>query len=198
MSDTGFLPQEGNYRKLNAFRLAECIYALTYDFAHKHLKAGDRTIDQMIQAARSDKQNIAEGSVDGITSREMELKLTNVSKASMHELLLDYEDYLLTRRLEKWSIDDPRTRQTRSYTRTHMLPEQYQHVVDTRSAETAANIAITMLHQFDVLITSLIEAQKRRFLAEGGIKEQMYRARMQARGGIQSAPSAPSSQSEKE
>ena len=197
MSATDFLPQEGHYRKLNAFRLAECIYALTYDFAHKHLKAGDRTIDQMVQAARSGKQNIAEGSVDGITSREMELKLTSVSKASMHELLLDYEDYLLTRRLEKWSIDDPRTRQTRSYTRTHMLPEQYQHVVDTRSAETAANIAITMLHQFDVLITRLIEAQKQRFLDEGGIKEQMYRARMQARGGYpsQSAQSAQSSRS---
>ena len=168
MNTTDFLPQEGNYRKLHVFQLAECIYALTYDFAHKHLQKGDRTIDQMIQAARSGKQNIAEGSVDGITSREMELKLTNVAKSSMHELLLDYEDYLLTRRLTRWSVDDPRTQQTRSYTRTHMLPEQYQHMVDTRSAETAANIAITMLHQFDVLITSLIEAQKRRFLAESG------------------------------
>ena len=118
---------------------------------------------------------------DGITSREMELKLTNVAKSSMHELRLDYEDYLLTRRLTRWTVDDPRTQQTRSYTRTHMLPEQYQHMVDTRSAETAANIAITMLHQFDVLITRLIEAQKRRFLEEGGIKEQMYRARIQAR-----------------
>ena len=203
MSATDFLPQEGNYRKLNAFQLAECIYALTYDFAHKHLKAGDRTIDQMVQAARSGKQNIAEGSVDGITSREMELKLTNVSKASMHELRLDYEDYLLTRRLERWAVDDPRTRQTRSYTRTHMQPQHYQHVVDTRSAETAANIAITMLHQFDVLITHLIEAQKQRFLDEGGIKEQMYRARMQARGGFpnygsqsnQRTQSTPSSQS---
>lgn len=180
---TDFLPQEGNYRKLNAFRLAECIYALTYDFAHRHLKAGDRTIDQMVQAARSGKQNIAEGSVDGSTSREMELKLTNVAKASMHELRLDFEDYLLTHRLQRWTLDDPRTQQTRSYTRTHMAPEQYQHMVETRSAETAANIAITMLHQFDVLITRLIETQKRRFIEEGGIKEQMYRARMQARGG---------------
>lgn len=182
MTDTThFLPQEGNYRKLHVFQLAECIYALTYDFAHKHLQKGDRTIDQMVQAARSGKQNIAEGSVDGSTSREMELKLTNVAKSSMHELLLDYEDYLLTRRLTRWSLDDPRTLQTRSYTRTHMRPEQYQHVVDSRSAETAANIAITMLHQFDVLITRLIEAQKSRFLEEGGIKEQMYKARTQAR-----------------
>ena len=80
MTDTThFLPQEGNYRKLHVFQLAECIYALTYDFAHKHLQKGDRTIDQMVQAARSGKQNIAEGSVDGSTSREMELKLTNVA-----------------------------------------------------------------------------------------------------------------------
>ena len=79
----------------------------------------------MVQAARSGKQNIAEGSVDGATSREMELKLTNVAKSSMHELLLDYEDYLLTRRLTRWALDDPRTLQTRSYTRTHMQPEQY-------------------------------------------------------------------------
>lgn len=195
MNPTDFLPQEGNYKELNVFQLASCIYALTYDFAHKHLQKGDRTIDQMIQAARSGKQNIAEGSVDGITSREMELKLTNVAKSSMHELRLDYEDYLLTRRLEKWAVDDPRTRQTRSYTRTHMLPEQYQHMVDTRTDETAANIAITMLHQFDVLITRLIEAQKRRFLEEGGIKEQMYRARMQARGGYPNYHGSQSSQS---
>ena len=79
MSPTDFLPQEGNYQALNVFQLASCIYALTYDFAHKHLQKGDRTIDQMVQAARSGKQNIAEGSVDGITSHEMELKLTNVA-----------------------------------------------------------------------------------------------------------------------
>ena len=200
MDATDFLPQEGNYKDLNVFQLAECIFALTYDFAHKHLKAGDRTIDQMVQAARSGKQNIAEGSVDGVTSREMEIRLTNVAKSSMHELRLDYEDYLLTRRLTKWAVDDPRTRQTRSYTRTHMEPHLYQHMVDTRTDETAANIAITMLHQYDVLITRLIEAQKQRFLDEGGIKEQMYRARMQSRGGYpnygnQSSQKTQSSQS---
>ena len=176
-----FLPQKGAYRNLIAYQKAECVYDATFLFTRKFLSVGDRTIDQMVQAARSGKQNIAEGSVDGITSREMELKLTNVAKSSMHELRLDYEDYLLTRRLTRWTVDDPRTQQTRSYTRTHMQPEQYQHMVDTRSAETAANIAITMLHQFDVLITRLLEAQKRRFLEEGGIKEQMYRARIQAR-----------------
>ncbi len=202
MNSNDFIRQKGNYEDLLCYKKSVCVYDVTFYFAHKYLQKGDRTIDQMIQAARAGKQNIAEGSVDGVTSREMEIRLTNVAKSSMHELRLDYEDYLLTRRLTKWAVDDPRTRQTRSYTRTHMDPHQYQHMVDTRTDETAANIAITMLHQYDVLITRLIEAQKQRFLDEGGIKEQMYRARMQSRGGYpnygsqsprssQSSPSPP-------
>ena len=177
-----FIPQRGDYRNLRVYQLGNCIYALTYAFAHKHLQAGDRTIDQMVQAARSGKQNIAEGSVDGNTSFEMEIKLTNVAKASMHELLIDYEDFLMVRGLEKWDSKDARTVQVRNFCRKHMEPEAFIQAVETRSAETVANIAITMLHQFDVMITRLIEAQKQRFLQEGGIKEQMYRARVQQRG----------------
>ena len=90
-----FLRQDNNYRTLKAFKKAECIYDVTYYFANKFLKSNDRTIDQMIQAARSGKQNLAEGNIDGITSREMELKLTNVNRASLHELLLDYEDIVV-------------------------------------------------------------------------------------------------------
>ena len=176
-----FLPQKGNYRQLRVFQLGNCIFALTYAFAHRHLQVGDRTIDQMIQAARSGKQNIAEGSVDGSTSKEMEIKLTNVAKASMHELLIDYEDFLLTHGMQKWGISDERTQQTRNYCYHHMEPELYIHAVEERSAETIANIAITMLHQFDVLISRLIESQKRAFLKEGGIKEQMFKARMEQR-----------------
>ncbi len=177
MQNQHFLPQQGAYRKLIVFQLASCIYALTYAFAHRHLAKGDRTIDQMVQAARSGKQNIAEGSVAGSTSRETEIKLTNVAKASMHELLLDYEDYLITRRLQRWAADDERTKQAQAFCKKHLEEEPYLNMVDTRTDETAANIAITMLHQFDVLITALIERQKRRFLEEGGIKEQMYKAR---------------------
>lgn len=166
-----FLPQKGNYRQLRVFRLGNCIFALTYAFAHRYLQVGDRTIDQMIQAARSGKQNIAEGSVDGSTSKETEIKLTNVAKASMHELLIDYEDFLLTHGMQKWGISDKRTQQTRDYCYHHMEPKLYFQAVEKRSAETIANIAITMLHQFDVLISRLIESQKRAFLKEGGIKE---------------------------
>ena len=195
-----FLPQKGDYRNLRVYQLGNCIYALTYAFAHKYLQVGDRTIDQMIQAARSGKQNIAEGSVDGCTSSEMEIKLTNVAKASMHELLIDYEDFLMVRGLEKWDGKDSRTNQVRNYCRTHMEPEAFIQAVETRSAETCANIAITMLHQFDVMICHLIETQKQRFLQEGGIKEQMYRARVQQRGtqseqGYWSTRSAQSSRS---
>ena len=89
MTDT-FLPQKGNYRKLIAFQKAQCIYDITYYFAHKYLVKGDRTIDQMVQAARSGRQNIAEGSAAAATSAETEIKLINVARASLQELLLDY------------------------------------------------------------------------------------------------------------
>ena len=115
--DKDFLRQDNNYRSLKAFQKAECIYDVTFYFAHKYLKAGDRTIDQMVQAARSGKQNLAEGNIDGITSREMELKLTNVNRASLHELLLDYEDYLRVRGLEQWKYDDSRCIQARAFWR---------------------------------------------------------------------------------
>ena len=89
-----FMPQRGNYRNLLVYQKAECIYDITFYFAHKYLEKGDRTIDQMVQAARSCKQNIAEGSAASTTSKETELKLTNVGRASLQELLADYEDYL--------------------------------------------------------------------------------------------------------
>ena len=177
-----FLPQQGHYENLAVFKIARCIYAITFHFAHRFLEKGDRTIDQMVQAARSGKQNIAEGSKDGATSKEMELKLTNVAKASMHELLQDYEDYLLLRRLQKWPQNDPRAIQTREFCRHHNAPEDYLDKLPERNDETIANIAITLLHQYDYLITRLIETQKQRFLKEGGIKEEMYRARTAARG----------------
>lgn len=180
-----FLPQRGNYEDLAVFKIARCIYAITFHFAHRFLQKGDRTIDQMIQAARSGKQNIAEGSKDAMTSKEMELKLTNVAKGSMQELLQDYQDYLMLRQLKQWDRNDPRAIQTRAFCRNHNNPEDYQSRMPSRSDETIANIAITMIHQYDYLITRLIETQKRRFLAEGGIKEEMYRARLAARNGKQ-------------
>ena len=177
-----FLDQRGDYHSLKAFQKAECIYDITFYFAHKYLKIGDRTIDQMIQAARSGKQNLAEGYIDGVTSTEMKLKLINVDRASLHELLLDYEDYLRVRNLQQWSFDDPRCRQTRAFCRNHLDSADYKERIRSRSDETIANIAITLIHQEDVLLKGYIEWLKQQFLANGGFKEQMYRARTQYRG----------------
>ena len=172
-----FLRQDGDYRSMKAFRKAECIYDVTYYFAHQFLKSGDRTIDQMIQAARSGKQNLAEGTIDAVTSREMGIKLANVNRASLHELLLDYEDYLRVRGLEQWRLDDPRSVKTRAFCKAHLDSAVYREKIRERSDETIANIAITLIHQCDVLLRGMIEWMKRDFIENGGIKEEMFRAR---------------------
>ena len=177
MTDRNFIRQDNNYRTLKAFQKAECVYDVTYYFANKFLQKGDRTIDQMVQAARSGKQNLAEGNIDGVTSKEMEIRLTNVNRASLHELLLDYEDYLRVRGLEQWPYNDQRCVQTREFCKRHLDSAVYREKIKGRSDETIANIAITLIHQCDVLIKGLIEWQKKNFLENGGIKEEMYRAR---------------------
>ena len=177
MDNKDFIRQDNNYRTLKAFQKAECVYDVTYYFANKFLQKGDRTIDQMVQAARSGKQNLAEGNIDGVTSMEMEIKLTNVNRASLHELLLDYEDYLRVRGLEQWPYDNPRCVQTRDFCKRHLDSAVYREKIKDRSDETIANIAITLIRQCDVLIKGLIEWQKKNFLENGGIKEEMYRAR---------------------
>ena len=177
MDNKDFIRQDNNYRTLKAFQKAECVYDVTYYFANKFLSKGDRTIDQMVQAARSGKQNLAEGNIDGVTSKEMEIKLTNVNRASLHELLLDYEDYLRVRGLEQWPYNDPRCVQTREFCKRHLDSAVYRKKIKDRSDETIANIAITLIHQCDVLIKGLIEWQKKNFLENGGIKEEMFRAR---------------------
>lgn len=180
MPDT-FIPQKGNYRNLIAFQKTTCIYDITHYFCKTFLSQGDRTIDQMIQAARSGRQNIAEGSAASTTSRETEIKLTNVAKASLQELLLDYEDYLRQNSLEQWQMADPRTVRTREICKRHNDTEFYMKQVSLRSAETIANIAIILIHQADTLLRLLIERQKKDFLENGGIREEMTRGRIMYR-----------------
>lgn len=172
-----FLPLKGNYRNLIAFQKAECIYDVTYYLAHKYLAKGDRTIDQMIQAARSGRQNIAEGCTASTTSKETEIKLLGVAKASLQELLLDYEDYLRVRNLEKWDIHSEKGQQARYACSRHNDSAYYREAIKIRSDETICNIAITLICQTDVLLRRLIERAKSVFFASGGIREQMRRAR---------------------
>lgn len=181
MSDNDFLPQRGNYRQLIAYQKAECIYDITYYFAHHFLSKGDRTIDQMVQAARSGKQNIAEGCSASTTSRETELKLINVARASFQELLVDYEDYLRVRNLQQWDSDHPKAIHTRQVSLQHNDSAFYREAITRTSDANIANIAITLLHQEDYLLRKLIDRLKQAFLEQGGIREEMYRARTQYR-----------------
>lgn len=176
-TSSGFLPQKGNYRKLLTYRKAECIYDITYYFAHKFLERGDRTVDQMVQAARSGKQNIAEGCAASTTSSETEIKLVNVAKASLQELLIDFEDYLRVRNLTKWSSDSEKFCRTRRICAGHNDSEFYRSAIESRSDETIANIAIILICQTDYLLFRQIEGLKRDFLRNGGVREQMSRAR---------------------
>lgn len=201
---SGFLKNKGGYRNLRVYRLTEIIYDLTMIFAKKYIRRGSRTRDQMEQAARSGKQNIVEGSKAAITSMETQLKLTNVAKASLQELLEDYEDYLRVRELTIWDKDSEKALQTRRFCATHLDDAYYREAVKVRSDETVANIAIILIHQADVLLQGLINRQQSDFLAQGGIREQMSQARRQWRSAHASAsvselkPSAPSSLSVRE
>lgn len=176
-----FLPLKGNYRNLIAYQKAECIYDITFYFAHHFLEKGDRTVDQMIQAARSGKQNIAEGSAASTTSSETEIKLMNVAKASLQELLLDYEDYLRVRDLVIWDVGDAKAKAARLYCSRNNDSARYRKAIQVRLAETIANIAITLIHQEDVLLRNYISRIKTDFLRQGGVREQMTRARMDYR-----------------
>ena len=176
MAET-FLEQKGNYRDLIAFQKTECIYDVTYYFAHKYLSIGDRTVDQMIQAARSGRQNIAEGCQAGTTSTETEIKLLNVAKASLHELLLDYEDYLRVRELALWKMDSEKAVRTRRICALHNDSAYYREAIKVRSDETICNIAITLIHQADILLRKYIDYLQEYFVENGGIREKMFNAR---------------------
>lgn len=176
-----FIALKKNYDKLTAFQKSECIYDVTYYFAKKYLTKGDRTIDQMIQAARSGKQNIAEGIEAGCTSRETAIKLVNVARASLQELMIDYKDYLRVRNLELWDINSEKGRQCRRACSVHNDSAYYRNAILSRNDTAIANIAITLIFQCDRLLRGLIEFLKKEFLKNGGIREEMTRARLQTR-----------------
>lgn len=171
------IPHCGNYKKLISYRKSEAIYDITFIFCSRFMSKGDRTIDQMVQAARSGKQNIIEGSVASATSSATEIKLMNVAKASLQELLADYEDYLRTRGLRQWEEDSTELLKMRELGRRHNDSAFYRELIETRSDETIANIAIVLIKQADYLLYKQIERLGERFLREGGFREKMIRMR---------------------
>lgn len=194
-----YLPQHGSYRHLRVYHVAEAIYDLTYHFVHTFLPKGDRTVDQMVQAARSGKQNIAEGNQAAATSAETELKLTNVAKASLEELRLDYEDYLRVRDLAQWDEGHPRYASVRSYSTSREFEASYAELLPRLSDEELANLCLTLIHQAIYMLHRLMLRQQERFVQEGGIRERMTRVRMANRNyqrnqNTPSTPSTPSNQ----
>ncbi len=166
------------WKDLYFYRKSDTIYQLTVEFCHRFLPAyGDRTVDQMVQAARSGKQNIVEGSEDGQTSSEMEIKLLNVARGSLQELRADYHDYLHTHHLQIWPPENERQRRLRTFCRSHNDYCDYEPLVAKMSDEEMANLALTLCHQTDKMMCAYIEKLENQFVTEGGIKERMYAAR---------------------
>ena len=181
MNRETLIKSQGDYHNLICYRKAELIYDITHHFAYSAFSRGDRTIDQMIQAARSGKQNIVEGCSASTTSAEMEIKLLNVAKASLQELLEDYKDYLRVRNLQLWDESSEKHEQARRACAAHNDSEYYQNAIKERSDETIANIAIILIRQTDYLLKRYFDRIKQDFLENGGIKEEMTRGRLQWR-----------------
>lgn len=166
------------WKELYFYRKSDTLYQLTVEFCKRFLPAhGDRTVDQMVQAARSGKQNIVEGSEDGQTSSEMEIKLLNVARGSLQELRADYQDYLNTHHLTLWPKESERQQRLREFCHSHNDYCDYEPLLAKMNDEEMANMALTLCHQADKMMCAYIEKLEERFVTEGGIKERMHAAR---------------------
>ncbi|NLV24732.1 MAG: four helix bundle protein [Deltaproteobacteria bacterium] len=184
----GFIPPHGGYENLISYRKTEIIFDATVWFCEKYVDQRSRTRDQMVQAARSGKQNIVEGSMASGTSKEMEIKLINVARASLEELLADYRDFLRIRGAPLWDKNSKEALYVRGMGRaksgSHGAHESYltyKHLLESRPPEIAANIIICLIHQTSYLLDRLLKSLEQAFLREGGLRERMTRARIEAR-----------------
>ena len=172
------LNQQVNWENMYFYQKADVIYQLSFAFCERFIHLyKDRTRDQVIQAARSCKQNIVEGLADGVTSTEMQLKLINVARASLKELREDYEDYLKSRHLRFYVAGDERYDAMLGYCRHHNRLADYEPFFTSWSDEEMCNCALTLCHMTDKMLMSFLQKLEREFISEGGIKERMYRAR---------------------
>lgn len=177
-----FIPPHGGYEDLRSFQKARIIFDGTVRFCDRFIEKRSRTRDQMIQAARSGKQNILEGSQASGTSKETELKLTGVARASLGELLEDYDDFLRGRQLKAWDKNSKEARYVRQVGRKRGVTfEDFRTFIETRPPAIVANILICLIHQANYLLDRQLARLERDFLKEGGLRERMYRARLSVR-----------------
>ena len=178
----GFIPAHGGFRKLITYQKGEIIYDGTVYFTKRFFHKYDRTIDQMVQAARSGKQNIAEASMASGTSKETEIKLTNVARASLGELRIDYEDFLRTNKLTLWDKEHKLTKRLRELNKIpNATYETFKKAIENESPEICANAMIGLLMVVDYLLNKQIKALEIAFLKEGGLRERMTKARIEQR-----------------
>lgn len=170
------------FTELRFYQRSDVLYQITQIFCQRYLpQYGDRTVDQMVQAARSTKQNIAEGSSDGQTSMEVEMKLLGIARGSNKELLEDYQDYLKRKGEVEWFGKNQRFERMHDFCKYHSKYEDYQPLLSKMNDEELANMAICLCHQVDKALTSYIERKDREFTTEGGIRERMTAARLEQR-----------------
>jgi four helix bundle suffix protein len=180
-SPEGFIPPHGGYEKLFSYPKTQIIYDATIRFCDRFIDKRSRTHDQMVQAARSGNKNIAEGSRISGTSKEAELKLTNVARASLEELLGDYRDYLRQHGHAQWDKNSKEALYVRKLGAQNASYESYRSFVETRPPEVVANILICLIHQANYLLDKQLKRLEQDFLKEGGLRERMTRARLAAR-----------------
>ena len=198
--DHGILAKKGEYKNLLTYQKSVIVYDCTVVFCKRFLKIGDRTNDQMVQAARSGKQNIVEGAKAAVISSETELKLTGVARASLEELLEDYQDYLRNNKLKLWDKDGDEARYVRDLSAERISPPvisdgtaidpelrvspahaSFVHFLETRPPEVCANIMICLVNQCNYLLDKQIRKLEDDFVKNGGLRERMYNARREYR-----------------
>lgn len=180
MSELNFqiLRRRMPWQKTFFFQKTDVLYQMTYVFCRRFLPAhGDRTVDQMVQAARSGKQNIVEGLEDGVTSTEMHIKLLNVSRSSILELREDYRDFLQSRNLTVWDVHHERFKKMYMFCKEHNQLKDYLPFFEVWTSEEMANVALTLCYMVDSLLNNHLKMVEEEFVKEGGIKERMHAAR---------------------
>ncbi|MDJ0817425.1 MAG: four helix bundle suffix domain-containing protein [Desulfobacterales bacterium] len=178
----GFIDPHGGFRELKSYQMSEIVFDGTVKFCNRWISRRSRTRDQMVQAARSGKQNIAEGSMVSGTSKKTELKLVGVARASLEELLLDYHDFLRQRHLLLWQKNHPQAQKIRNlaYARNRSY-KTYRNYIEDSPPGVAANTMICLIHQTNFLLDQQLRQLEQQFLEQGGFTEKLYHARRQAR-----------------
>jgi len=177
------IPPHGGYRELKSYQMAEIVYDATVEFCDRFIDRRSRTHDQMVQAARSGKQNIAEGSMASGTSKKTELKLVGIARASLEELLLDFQDFLRRQELPLWEKEHPKAREVRALCfKKDRSYRTYKTYFEGNDPEVSANAAICLIHQTNYLLDQQLRVLEQEFLDKGGFTERLYQARSQRRG----------------